>query len=80
MSFEEEATDSSHRLFPPSSLLPSLPLYLREGIATAKLARLYRDDEEESKAARCYQRHLETRQGYQVGREGGRERRIEYKR
>ncbi|TFJ88739.1 hypothetical protein NSK_000308 [Nannochloropsis salina CCMP1776] len=38
----------------------------REGIATAKLARLYRDDQDEWKAARCYQRHLEARQGYQT--------------
>ncbi len=34
---------------------------LREGIATAKLARLYREACEEGKAARCYTRHLEAR-------------------
>jgi len=32
-----------------------------EGIATLKLATLYRDDEDEEKAARCYLRHLELR-------------------
>lgn len=38
----------------------------REGVATSRLARLYREDGEDEKAALCYQKHLTARGRQQV--------------
>jgi len=38
----------------------------REGIATMKLAALYREEGDEEKAARCYKRHLDLKLGQQL--------------
>jgi anaphase-promoting complex subunit 8 len=42
----------------------------REGIATIKLAKLYEEEGEETKAAHCYNRHLEQHDTVEIESEG----------